>query len=395
MYLHAMRIPGRNFIFLMLAFCGFYCNGFAQTNLLLNGGFDDINTCKEYSAECGVEAWFYLKDVKVQMIGNEPGVEARGANTFSLFYNWSGYKKFTPVIGTILPCSLQKGKQYFFKGWIAAKLSPKLLLKPGVCISQNFYVPQRPFSKEMKPDSIVALTPVKGTAFHEFSYSFIANGNETYLTFGTFIMPDTLHAKKPFAGAESISLMLDNFSLTSIDPQEVVCAAYSLNKQTIYQYDFRHKEMDYTLYGKGKLPVNFPATNEDNLTKLSVPVKAPMLPDTLLLGDVLFDFNKAELKTAAVIRLETFFKQSSNGQEIDSVYIEGHTDSLGSDQRNLKLSEQRSEAVMRWFITNQILTTDKITLHPFGRSRPVASNRNPAERALNRRVEIIVFRRGD
>jgi hypothetical protein len=43
----------------------------AQTDLLLNGDFEDINTCTEYNAECGVEGWFYLKEVKAQMLNNE------------------------------------------------------------------------------------------------------------------------------------------------------------------------------------------------------------------------------------------------------------------------------------------------------------------------------------
>src|SRR6187431_2762285 len=79
----------------------------AQTNLLLNGGFEDVNTCTEYNSECGVEAWFYLRDVKAQMINNEPTEKLLGTNSFGIFYNWIGYADFNPIIGTILPCGLQ------------------------------------------------------------------------------------------------------------------------------------------------------------------------------------------------------------------------------------------------------------------------------------------------
>jgi outer membrane protein OmpA-like peptidoglycan-associated protein len=48
---------------------------------------------------------------------------------------------------------------------------------------------------------------------------------------------------------------------------------------------------------------------------------------------------------------------------------------------------------MQWLIANAILLNDKITIHAFGRSRPLASNKTPEGRALNRRVEVIVFRR--
>ena len=75
----------------------------AQTNLLLNGDFEEINTCTEYSAECGVEGWFYLRDVKVQMLGNETNTNRLGSNSFGVFFNWLGYTGFAPVIGAILP----------------------------------------------------------------------------------------------------------------------------------------------------------------------------------------------------------------------------------------------------------------------------------------------------
>jgi hypothetical protein len=100
-------------------------NSFSQANLLLNGGFEDINTCTEYKAECGVEGWFYLQDVKAQMMTNETNHQLLGANSYALFCNWGGYTDFTPIIGTLLPCRLQKGNQYIFKGLISSKLNPK------------------------------------------------------------------------------------------------------------------------------------------------------------------------------------------------------------------------------------------------------------------------------
>ncbi len=385
----------RAFLYIVFIFC-VIPTGFCQSNLLLNGNFKEINTCKEYHADCGVEAWFYLKDVKVQMVSNEPGTQ--GANSFALFYNWNGYKDFTPVIGTILPCNLQQGKQYVFKGWISARLNSQLILTPGFCIGENFYVPKRPFSKMMNPANIAQIKPVAGTSFFEFEYRFIADGNERYLTFGTFINEDLLSTKKRLFGPQTISLMPDNFSLTSTNPLETVCAAYMLNKASIYQYDYRHKDMDYTLYGKGKLPVELSGDKKENLTvvkPLASAAPKPPKPDTLKLGDVLFDFNKADLKENAIKMLEVYFKVDNKSSTIDSIYIEGHTDSVGSDTRNIMLSTQRSEAVMKWLVTNNVVASIRITIHAFGKSRPVASNKTSDGRSLNRRVEIIVFRRQD
>jgi outer membrane protein OmpA-like peptidoglycan-associated protein len=394
-YLYVMFIQAQflcKVLFLIVLFICKTSPGSCQANFLLNGDFENINNCKEFNAECGVEAWFYLKDVKVQMMNNEAGTGVGGANSFAIFYNWAGYKDFTPIIGTILPCSLQKGKQYIFKGWISAKLDPKLILKPGICTGPNFYVPRRAFSKEMKPDSILQIKQVAETPFFEFEYRFIATGDEDYLTFGTYVTEDSLNGKK-LSGLQTVSLLLDNFSLVSADPLETFCGAYKDNKEKIYEYNFRHKEMDYTLYAKGKLPVELTGNKEDNLTRFEALRPAPIKPDTLKLGDVLFDFNKADLKGNATKMLETFFKDDVDKRTIDSIYIEGHTDSVGSDDRNIGLSQQRSEAVMKWLISNNIVANARIAVHPFGRSRPVAFNKTPAGRALNRRVEVIVFRR--
>ncbi|HNA90855.1 MAG TPA: hypothetical protein PKZ71_01295, partial [Chitinophagaceae bacterium] len=69
-------------IYLFFLFALFKSTCQAQNNLLLNGGFEDVNVCTEYSAECGVEAWFYLKDVKAQMLSNDDTTGKNGTNSF-------------------------------------------------------------------------------------------------------------------------------------------------------------------------------------------------------------------------------------------------------------------------------------------------------------------------
>jgi outer membrane protein OmpA-like peptidoglycan-associated protein len=365
----------------------------AQVNLLLNGGFEEVNTCTEYDAECGVEGWFYLKDVKAQMLSNDIATNLLGTNSFGIYYNWQGYTGFTPIIGTILPCGLQKGSRYTFKGIISARLNPKLLLKAGICTGQKFYVPNRPFAKQMQPDSIIQMTPVPATNFFEFEYNFTAAGTEKYLTFGTYIEEDTAGAKKKLIGVQTVSLVLDNFQLIPFNKNETLCAAYLSNKRKIYDYNFRHKEMDYSLYGKGELAIQFNNNDSNSVTQTKGPVVSYFHPDTLKLGDVFFDFNKAVLKPAALNMLEIFFIKNKNPLPVDSIYVEGHTDSIGTDKRNLTLSLQRCESVRQWLLLNSILSASGIQIHPFGKSRPFASNITPEGRALNRRVELIIFRR--
>jgi outer membrane protein OmpA-like peptidoglycan-associated protein len=364
----------------------------AQRNLLLNGGFEDVNTCTEYNSECGVEGWFYLKDVKAQMLENDSS-QLTGRNTFGLYFNWLNYTGFSPLIGSILPCSLQKGKQYRFSGMVSATLNAKLNFKVGVCIGERFYVPNRPFAKNMLPDSITNIKVIPKTSFYQFNYAFTATGTERYLTFGTYVEQDTVvDKKKQLTGIQTVSVQLDNFSLTPVDENEIVCPAYESNKELVYNYNFRHKEMDYSLYGKGELPIAFNKKDSGLTTQIKEP-ETVIVRDTLKLGDVFFDFNKANLKVAATAMLAKYFLSTEQTNTIDSIYIQGHTDSIGSEKRNLELSQQRCESVKNWFLLNSVAPAQLLFIHPFGKSRPIATNSTAEGRALNRRVELIIFRR--
>jgi outer membrane protein OmpA-like peptidoglycan-associated protein len=391
---HPMFRNKKNFGVLM-ACCFIVCsfNSKAQTNLLLNAGFEDINVCTEYTAECGVEAWFYLKDVKAQMLTNETGNNTMGSNTYSIFYNWNDYTGFTPIIGTIIPCGLQKGNQYTFKGLISARLNPRLNFKPGICTGEKFYVPGREFSKKLQPDSIVTLKKIAGSAFYEFQYDFIADGTEKYLTFGSFIEEEIIAGKKRINTPSPITIVIDNFQLVPFDKKETVCDGFMSNKERIYAYNFRHKEMDYSLFGKGELSIKLPEKDSSFITQIKEPPPV-VIPkaDTLKLGDVFFDFNKANLKPVALSMLAKYFVPG-NVNNIDSIYIEGHTDSVGTDKRNMQLSLERCESVKDWLLLNNIIAPGTFFIHPFGKTKPVATNKTAAGRALNRRVEIIVFRK--
>jgi outer membrane protein OmpA-like peptidoglycan-associated protein len=71
------------------------------------------------------------------------------------------------------------------------------------------------------------------------------------------------------------------------------------------------------------------------------------------------------------------------------VQVEGHTDSVGSDDFNQTLSEKRAEAVRDFLVSNDV-ARDSITAKGFGKSRPVVSNDTAEGRQRNRRVELVV-----
>ena len=69
--------------------------------------------------------------------------------------------------------------------------------------------------------------------------------------------------------------------------------------------------------------------------------------------------------------------------------VEGHTDSVGGDELNQRLSEQRADSV-RTYLISQGVQSDAVTSRGFGKSKPVADNNTAAGRQVNRRVELVV-----
>jgi outer membrane protein OmpA-like peptidoglycan-associated protein len=108
----------------------------------------------------------------------------------------------------------------------------------------------------------------------------------------------------------------------------------------------------------------------------------------LTLGDVLFDTGRAELKSGAarsIDQLAAFLNEHPERH----VQIEGFTDSQGTNDFNLELSQRRADAVAMAIIQRGI-DAQRVRAMGYGEEFPVASNKDSGSRQLNRRVEIIV-----
>jgi outer membrane protein OmpA-like peptidoglycan-associated protein len=115
-------------------------------------------------------------------------------------------------------------------------------------------------------------------------------------------------------------------------------------------------------------------------------------------ADVLFDFDRAELKPeadASLRKVGTVLRAYGRSQ----VTVEGHTDAKGSDTYNQKLSE-RAAAVVGWLNAKAGLGGERLTARGLGAQKPVAPNvradgsDDPEGRRRNRRVEIVVKKAG-
>ncbi len=106
------------------------------------------------------------------------------------------------------------------------------------------------------------------------------------------------------------------------------------------------------------------------------------------LPDILFDFNKSSLKPEAKEKLSKVCGILMVAPDY-TLAIEGHTDSVGSEDYNQKLSEQRAASVMG-YLGSCGLAQPRLSSAGFGETRPIATNDTNDGRQQNRRVEIVV-----
>ena len=107
----------------------------------------------------------------------------------------------------------------------------------------------------------------------------------------------------------------------------------------------------------------------------------------LTLGDVLFESEQSELAPGAARNIDKIAEFMDAYPERRAV-VEGHTDSMGEEDFNLKLSRDRAYSV-RQALSARGISTSRISIEGFGETVPVASNDSSAGRRENRRVEII------
>lgn len=141
-------------------------------------------------------------------------------------------------------------------------------------------------------------------------------------------------------------------------------------------------------------PLTFPVTP---LIFPSTPIieETPTTVEVTLAADVLFDFDKADIRPSAepaLHELADIIRNKSRG----GVTIQGFTDALGSDPYNQRLSDRRAASVKSWLVAHEHFPAAMFSTIGFGARQPVAPNRHPDGsddpdgRQRNRRVTVLI-----
>jgi OmpA family len=106
--------------------------------------------------------------------------------------------------------------------------------------------------------------------------------------------------------------------------------------------------------------------------------------------NVFFDFNSDKILQGYYGDLDKLGKVLTDTRySANRVQVEGHTDNIGSDSYNQRLSQRRAESIKRYLVQHFRIPADRLVVKGLGKSNPIASNDTPEGRDKNRRVEVV------
>jgi outer membrane protein OmpA-like peptidoglycan-associated protein len=130
-------------------------------------------------------------------------------------------------------------------------------------------------------------------------------------------------------------------------------------------------------------------TSMDEPFLMDIPLHKIKSGEKVILRNIFFDFDKSDLRQESFVELNKlvlFLKENPTVK----IIINGHTDNVGSQEYNMKLSDQRAAAVVR-YLTEKGIGRERISSRGYGSSQPVDTNETPEGRAKNRRTEFEVL----
>lgn len=171
----------------------------------------------------------------------------------------------------------------------------------------------------------------------------------------------------------------------SSDP---VDGSFLLTMPGLHQYALSVAKEGYLFYSKN---FEMKAASIDEPYLIDVPLEPIEVGSSITLRNVFFETAKWDLKEESTIELDKLVKLMTGNPSM-KVCLEGHTDNVGSDASNQKLSENRAKAVYDYLV-NHGVEASRLQYKGYGESKPIADNETEEGRALNRRTVFTVMGR--
>jgi outer membrane protein OmpA-like peptidoglycan-associated protein len=136
---------------------------------------------------------------------------------------------------------------------------------------------------------------------------------------------------------------------------------------------------------------NFTLSGIDNNKPFlkDIPMQAMKAGNKVVLKNIFFESNSFELKPESTVELGKVLQFINQNPNI-KIEISGHTDNVGNDVLNQKLSENRAISVVNYFISKGV-PSSRITSKGYGKTQPIADNKTEEGKAMNRRTEFKII----
>jgi len=389
----SLRIYPEIYVMAKMLFCCIACiivlTSTAQS-LVGNVGFEDRNVCAEYQVACAPEAWFFLP---------------RYARMSPVELNKNHYE----IIAMGDPRS-----DYSVGNFIYTKLFCALVPKAKYRLSFKIYIPTfdfdyldiwmsngEPGSRKnslysARPAVTIIADSISGSRKYwmQVNHTFTAKGGERFLTMGNFQQKPLIKAKRSSRKRKTVEYFIDDVSLVPVDTANTMCDEYEAVKDQVYRNNPRHpgRFVESVPIDSSLLPS--PPKRDTIVINKPVPdtpvINTTPKTDTLIIPDVLFHFNSSRLNPAFATRLDSLGRKIK-GIAFTKLLIAGHTDNMGTDEYNLKLSSDRAITIKNYLADKFGLNKNVIEPVGFGESQPRTTNTTVTGRQQNRRVEIIIY----
>jgi outer membrane protein OmpA-like peptidoglycan-associated protein len=366
-------------------------------NLISNSGFEERNTCTELHAVCAPEGWFRIPLDPVSALRGTAGFVAGNHHDNIVMENVKRPGINRTYIYTKLLCPLEKGKEYSFTASFRTASDQNFYRINLLWTSFEPFRFQNRIARETERNTIKPENKISDQSFgwKDYNIRFIATGEEKYVLIGN--LEREIFPGKPTAQQRSLIIYeVDNVALYPTDESVKACAERDANIQNLYLNNYRHTPGKF-IDEEGELPAAPKEEIKKDTPPLPPPVVVepppppPVVNDTLVIPDVLFKFDKKDLNPAFAYRLDTLIDKIRN-KTFKRIEILGHTDSLGNNKYNQKLSIDRAEVVKKYLIDRLKYPADIIVTKGFAATLPVSTNSNSTGRQKNRRVEIVLVK---
>ncbi len=392
----------------------FYSIGLVGQNFLANPSFEEFNKCEEFGSKCAPEAWFRIPPEDLTVSSKVKKRPHKGKISEILVIENTKHPLSRRVfIYTKILCPLVKGNKYklsFFlnnldrKHYKVEALFSEEELIAGVQNPLNFK-PSLIFTLEQETRNF------EGEEWKKVASTYTATGEEKFLTLGYFSKKEFRVSPEEVSNSKGdVIILVDDIELKPLDPTEQICSEFEMEKLNLFSQNYRHTlKISVDSVPKVATFVTpewknnfFESPKEEEAEEKEIEEKPTIVfknrtwceKDTIVfeIPFVAFDFDQIQIKDKFKSRLDSFAMQIEylNPEKIQ--YI-GHTDSMGAAIYNQKLSTSRAKSVQKYLKRFDYFKNAKEEIIGKGESSPKADNKTLEGRQLNRRVEIVIFKK--